>query len=146
MVASKQSRPSVVTEYIGRGIKFFAGSLPFAKAVRGNVSDDPRVEEDFYADRESYLGTVADRSALLPWPVANQYRIVTARRHDRVAEESRRDQYTYAHAKSPLMIAIRLIHGTSDRATSPHATLKLYERLPNEDKEIELYEGYEHGE
>lgn len=52
-LASKQSRPSVVTEYIGRGIKFFAGSLPFAKAVRGNVSDDPRVEEDFYADRES---------------------------------------------------------------------------------------------
>ena len=45
-----------------------------------------------------------------------------------------------------LMTAIRLIHGTSDRATSPHATLKLYERLPNEDKEIELYEGYEHGE
>jgi len=44
-----------------------------------------------------------------------------------------------------LMIAIRLIHGTSDRATSPHATLKLYERLPKEDKEIELYEGYEHG-
>jgi acylglycerol lipase len=45
-----------------------------------------------------------------------------------------------------LTAAIRLIHGTSDRATSPHATLKLYERLPNEDKEIELYEGYEHGE
>jgi len=47
---------------------------------------------------------------------------------------------------SVLTVAIRLIHGTSDRATSPHATLKLYERLPNEDKEIELYEGYEHGE
>ena len=47
---------------------------------------------------------------------------------------------------SALTTAIRLIHGTSDRATSPHATLKLYERLPNEDKEIELYEGYEHGE
>lgn len=42
----------MMIEYIGRGIKFFAGSLPFAKAVRGNVSDDPRVEEDFYADRE----------------------------------------------------------------------------------------------
>jgi hypothetical protein len=26
------------------------------------------------------------------------------------------------------------------------ATLRLYERLPNEDKEIQLYEGYEHGE
>jgi len=51
-----------------------------------------------------------------------------------------------SHLVVALMIAIRLIHGTSDRATSPHATLKLYERLPNGDKEIELYEGYEHGE
>jgi alpha-beta hydrolase superfamily lysophospholipase len=44
------------------------------------------------------------------------------------------------------MLAIRLVHGTSDRATSHLATLRLYERLPNEDKEIQLYEGYEHGE
>jgi acylglycerol lipase len=28
-------------------ICFFAGRLPFAKAVKGNVSDDPRVEEEF---------------------------------------------------------------------------------------------------
>lgn len=39
-------------EYIGRGVNSFAGSLPLAKAVRGNVSDDPRVEEDFFADRK----------------------------------------------------------------------------------------------
>lgn len=44
------------------------------------------------------------------------------------------------------MTAIRLVHGTSDRATSHLATLRLYERLPNDDKEIQLYEGYEHGE
>ncbi len=42
--------------------------------------------------------------------------------------------------------AIRLIHGTSDRATSPAATQRLFHRLPHEDKEFELYEGYEHGE
>jgi acylglycerol lipase len=59
------------------------------------------------------------------------------------AEEIDIRAYSLVYA---LMIAIRLVHGTSDRATSPHATLKLYERLPNEDKEIELYEGYEHGE
>jgi hypothetical protein len=94
MVASKQSRPSVVTEYIGRGIKFFAGSLPFAKAVRGNVSDDPRVEEDFYADRKSTNGCLANSSALLPRPLANQYRSVAVGRHDRIAEEGGRDRYS----------------------------------------------------
>lgn len=50
--ASPESRPSAVVEYLAKSIKFFAGSLPLAKAVRGNVSDDPRVEEDFFADRE----------------------------------------------------------------------------------------------
>jgi acylglycerol lipase len=59
-LASAQSRPSALTEYIGRGLKFIAGSLPIASAVRGNVSDDPRVEEDFYADRESMPGVVTD--------------------------------------------------------------------------------------
>lgn len=50
--ASPESRPSAIVEYLAKSIKFFAGSLPLAKAVRGNVSDDPRVEEDFFADRE----------------------------------------------------------------------------------------------
>jgi acylglycerol lipase len=45
-----------------------------------------------------------------------------------------------------LTVAIRLIHGSSDRATSHHGTLRLFDRLPNDDKEIEIYEGYEHGE
>ena len=40
--------------------------------------------------------------------------------------------------------AIRLIHGSADRVTSHLATLQLYDRLPNDDKEIEIYEGYEH--
>jgi hypothetical protein len=95
MTASKQSRPSVVTEYIGRGIKFFAGSLPFAKAVRGNVSDDPRVEEDFYADRTLDSGSLADFSALLSRSITNQYRSISAGGHDRIAEKGGRDQYSY---------------------------------------------------
>jgi alpha-beta hydrolase superfamily lysophospholipase len=48
--------------------------------------------------------------------------------------------------KLTLSIAIRLVHGSHDRATSHHGTLRLFNRLPNEDKEIEIYEGYEHGE
>jgi alpha-beta hydrolase superfamily lysophospholipase len=41
--------------------------------------------------------------------------------------------------------AIKIIHGSSDRATSHLGTLKLFGMLPHEDKEIEIYEGYEHG-
>lgn len=33
--ASPQSRPSAIVEYFAKGIKFFAGSLPLAKSVRG---------------------------------------------------------------------------------------------------------------
>ncbi len=43
-------------------------------------------------------------------------------------------------------LAIRLVHGSSDRATSHLGTMKLFEMLPNDDKQIEIYEGYEHSE
>ncbi|WRT67175.1 uncharacterized protein IL334_004141 [Kwoniella shivajii] len=92
---SKESRPSKLIENIGRVIKSVAGPLPFAKGVRGNVSDDPRVEEDFDSDRE-------------------------------------------------INVPIRLVHGNKDRATTHIGTLKLFDRLPNEDKEIEIFDGYEH--
>lgn len=73
---SKNSRPHILVEYVARAIVYFAGMLPLAKAVRGefdrltllsrwrwcrlayrsgNVSDDPRVEEDFFTDREILL-------------------------------------------------------------------------------------------
>ena len=39
-----------------------------------------------------------------------------------------------------------MIHGSSDRVTSPAGTEMLFKRLPHEDKQFELYEGYEHGE
>ena len=40
---------------MARGIVKVAGSLPLAEGVRGNVSDDPRVEKEFFQDRESVL-------------------------------------------------------------------------------------------
>lgn len=52
IIASPESRPHHLIELIGRGIQYFAGTLPLAKALRGKVSRDPRVEEDFFADRE----------------------------------------------------------------------------------------------
>lgn len=35
---SPESRPSAFVEYIAKGIKYFAGALPLAKAVRGGLS------------------------------------------------------------------------------------------------------------
>ncbi|KIR58751.1 lysophospholipase [Cryptococcus bacillisporus CA1873] len=119
---SKESRPNIVLEYIGRGVNSFAGSLPLAKAVRGNVSDDPRVEEDFFADPLCYHGMlrVGTGLACLEGMIELQER----------AEE--------------IDVPIRLVHGNKDRATSHKGTLRLFDRLPNEDKEIEIYDGYEH--
>jgi hypothetical protein len=44
-----------------------------------------------------------------------------------------------------LTLAIRIVHGTADRTTCHLATARLFERLPHADKQLELYDGYEHG-
>ncbi|WVQ98766.1 hypothetical protein IAU59_005897 [Kwoniella sp. CBS 9459] len=119
---SKNSRPSIVVEYIGRALSYIAGSLPLAKAVRGNVSDDPRVEEDFEADPLCYSGMLRIGTGL----AALEGMLELERR----AEE--------------INAPIRLVHGNKDRATSHLGTLRIFDRLPNEDKEIEIYDGYEH--
>jgi acylglycerol lipase len=49
---SAQSRPHYLTELVGRGISYLAPATPLAKSLRGKVSDDPKVEADFFADRE----------------------------------------------------------------------------------------------
>ncbi|BEJ04485.1 hypothetical protein CcaverHIS641_0203020 [Cutaneotrichosporon cavernicola] len=120
--ASPESRPSAIIEYLAKSIKFFAGSLPLAPAVRGNVSDDPRVEEDFFADPLCYHGLLRVGTGL-----------------------SLLDGMTELNQNAErINIPIRLIHGSSDRATSHAATERLFQRLPHDDKQFELYDGYEH--
>lgn len=41
-------------------------------------------------------------------------------------------------------LPIRIVHGDHDRATNHQATVKFWERIPAKDKEIKIYEGYEH--
>ncbi|WWC61076.1 uncharacterized protein I303_103654 [Kwoniella dejecticola CBS 10117] len=119
---SKESRPSKFLEYIGRAISFIAGPLPFVQGVRGNVSDDPRVEEDFDSDPLCYHGLLRIGTGLAAVQAMTEL-------------EKR---------ASEIDIPIRLIHGNKDRATSHLGTLKLFDRLPNADKEIQIYDGYEH--
>nr|ODN88525.1 lysophospholipase [Cryptococcus depauperatus CBS 7855] len=120
---SKDSRPSLILEQIGRAIVYFAGTLPLANAVRGNISDDPRVEEDFFADPLCYHGMlrVGTGLAALEGMIELQKRA------------------------GEINVPIRIVHGNKDRATSHIGTLQLFDRLPSHDKEIEIYDGYEHG-
>lgn len=132
-------------EGFARIIRYLAASLPLAPAVRGNVSDDPRVEEDFFADRR-YSRSHAD-SALC---YHGWLRVGTGLSllEGMVELEKRAEEINLRKLPRRLVahLAIRLIHGSSDRATSHHGTLRLFDRLPNDDKEIEIYDGYEHGE
>lgn len=75
------------------------------------------------------------------------YRLRVTRRHGRIAEGRRANQHPYESSRiSSLIAAIRLIHGGADRVTKPQGTEKLFKRLPNKDKQFEIYDGYEHGE
>lgn len=58
LAISPQSRPAPIVEFIARGIAFMAGRLPFAPGVKGNVSDDIRVETEFLADAQTYKGWI----------------------------------------------------------------------------------------
>ncbi|KAK4685570.1 acylglycerol lipase, partial [Tremellales sp. Uapishka_1] len=120
--ASKSSRPPKIAEWIAKGIVYFAGQLPLVSGVRGKVSDDPAVEEDFFSDPLCYHGKLRVGTGLSLLEGMNELQ--------KRAEE--------------INVPIRLVHGSKDRATSHLGTLKLFDRLPNEDKEIEIYDGYEH--
>lgn len=58
LAISPQSRPSAFVESIARMLAFFAGRLPLAEGVKGNVSDDSRIETEFHADPQTYKGNV----------------------------------------------------------------------------------------
>lgn len=58
LAISPHSRPSPLLEKVARLIAFFAGRLPLAEGVKGNVSDDPRVETEFHADPQTYKGNL----------------------------------------------------------------------------------------
>ena len=58
LAISAHSRPPPLVEKIARVIAFFAGRLPFAPGVKGNVSDDIRVETEFHADPQTYKGYI----------------------------------------------------------------------------------------
>ncbi|GAA5823501.1 hypothetical protein JCM11251_000658 [Rhodosporidiobolus azoricus] len=125
LAISPESRPAYAVELAARGlIKLGAGPLGFAEANKGKNTEDPEVEEQFDLDPQTYHGKLRIATGLS----------ILAGLEDVNSKME--------HLKIPFL----LCHGTGDRVTSPLGSQTLYQRAstPAADKEIKLYEGYEH--
>lgn len=121
---SPESRPSYAVELFARFIRFFLGRLPLAAGVRGNVSDDDRVEEEFHLDPMTYKGRLR---------IATGLAILEGLQGlDRGVENIR--------------VPVCIHHGTKDRATSYRHSQRFFERLPacTPHHHLQLWDGYEH--
>lgn len=111
-------------EYIARILRFFVGRLPLASAVRGNVSDDDRVEEEFHMDPMTYKGKlrIATGLAIL---------------------EGLQDLTALTHR---ITCPVAIHHGDADRATSWKGSKDFFDKLgvPADRKVFRLWNGYEH--
>ncbi|KAF8578752.1 alpha/beta-hydrolase [Ramaria rubella] len=118
-----ETMPSPILRRAAQIMRFFVPRLPFAKAVRGNVSDDPRVEEEFLADPRGYHGNLRISSGLALLACMS---------------------YLTPTVISSFTTPFRIVHGSNDRATSYHHSVKFYEAASSQDKQLEIYDGYEH--
>lgn len=100
----------------------FMAGVPIAPGVKGNLSKDPIVDEEFQADTLHYLGDVKMASGL---------HMINA--CDEIV------------AKFPLItIPILILHGDKDRATSHDGSVLLHQKVGSADRKFILYEGIEH--
>lgn len=121
---SAQSRPSKAIEYIAHILRFFAGRLPLASAIKGNVSDDPRVEDEFNTDPLTYKGKVRISTGL-------------------AILDGIDDLAAKAHL---ITCPLTIHHGANDRVTDPNGSKHFFDKVgtPNEHKSIKIWPGYEH--
>lgn len=118
-----ESRPSKGLEIFARCISTFAGRLPLAKAIRGNVSDDPKV--DYYAsiDPQNYQGMLRVATGLAIVAGLDDLERLTPR----------------------IQCPVAIHHGENDRATSPIGSVTFTGMLQMEPKKLRLWPGIEHG-
>ncbi|KDN49616.1 alpha/beta-hydrolase [Tilletiaria anomala UBC 951] len=119
---SPESRPGYAVELLAKALALFAGRLPLAAAVRGNVSDDPRVEKEHEQDPQTYKGKLRIATGLS----------VLAGLID-----------LELHA-SKITVPVAIHHGDRDRATSYRGSVKFFETIGSQEKSLRLWEGYEH--
>ncbi|GAK62596.1 lysophospholipase [Moesziomyces antarcticus] len=121
---SSQSRPNKAVEYIAHVLRFFAGRLPMVTAIKGNVSDDPRVEHEFEADPLTYKGKLRISTGLA----------IVAGIEDLAKK---------AHL---ITCPLTIHHGANDRVTDPNGSKMFFDKVatPPEHKSIKIWPGYEH--
>ncbi|UZJ57347.1 hypothetical protein CBS101457_006667 [Exobasidium rhododendri] len=122
LAISPQSRPAPVVEKIARGIAFMAGRLPFAPGVKGNVSNDIRVENEFLADAQTYKGWIRIATGLAILSGLTELQMLAPR----------------------ITVPCMFHHGKNDRATSYKGTEAFCERISSPVKSFKLWDGYEH--
>ncbi|SCV71074.1 BQ2448_3836 [Microbotryum intermedium] len=116
------SRPSYALELVARTLASFAGVVPFASANKGKNSEDPSIEIEFNHDPQTYHGKLR---------IATGLSILSGITH-------------LSTIFAFLQVPFKVFHGTGDRVTSPSGSKKLFEEAGSDDKELRLYEGYEH--
>ncbi|KAJ9477073.1 Alpha/beta hydrolase [Pseudozyma hubeiensis] len=121
---SPQSRPNMAIETIAHILRFFLGRLPLASAIKGNVSDDPRVEDEFNNDPLTYKGKVRISTGL-------------------AILDGIDDLAAKAHL---ITCPLTIHHGANDRVTDPNGSKAFFQKVgtPEQHKQIKIWPGYEH--
>lgn len=122
---SPESRPSKAIEYLAHILRFFAGRLPLASAIKGNVSDDARVEQEFENDPLTYKGKVRISTGL-------------------AILDGIDDLAAKAHL---ITCPLAIHHGADDRVTDPKGSQHFFNKVatPADQKLIKIWPGYQHG-
>ena len=116
--------PHPLIRFLGYAVLILGGGrLALARAIRGNVSDDPRVEQYARADPQVYQGFVR---------VATGINIVIGLQHLDVLIPQ-------------IRCPVALHHGANDRVTSPEGTRVFFELLETKKKTLRVWPGIEHG-
>ncbi|WFC93680.1 acylglycerol lipase [Malassezia brasiliensis] len=105
-----------IMELVGRMLSTVAGRLPLLRAIKGKISDDPKVEYYAALDPQVYHGFVRIGTALA---------IVAGLDH--VNE-------IVGHVRCPVAIH----HGSHDRVTSPKGSQAFFARLNSESKSLPM--------
>lgn len=139
------SRPSYAIELVARGIASFAGALPLAGGHKGKTSEDLMNEQMFLRDPQTYHGKlrVSTGLAILQALVHITPLLPNLSLPFTIHHGMDSTRHTQANT-SKLLTSSLWIAGTGDRVTNYTGSQKLLEQASSTDKQLKLYEGYEH--
>lgn len=125
LAISPQSRPGKPVETFAHLVAAVLGRLPIAKAIKGNVSDDPRVEEESATDPMMYHGRLR---------IATGLAVIEGLLHfQKLVQQGEIDE--------PIVI----FHGDHDRVTDWHGSERFLHQVQSQDKTLHVKKDYEHG-